>query len=86
MVCAVPAPTHIEPHVPRVTMHPRLVAAARAVLVVAAGGSKAANLGRGSTRDDVRELPVRAARIATAIWFLDEAAAAELPRGRSPRT
>ena len=40
MVCAVPAPTHIEPHVARVTMHPRLVAAARAVLVIAAGGSQ----------------------------------------------
>ena len=52
-----PAPTHIEPHVARVTMHPRLVAAARAVLVIAAGGSKAANLGRAWTGDDVRELP-----------------------------
>ena len=78
-VCAVPAPSHIEPHVARVTMHPRLVAAARAVLVIAVGGSKAANLGRAWTGDDVRELPVRAARIGTATWFLDEAAAAELP-------
>ena len=81
LVCAVPAPTHIEPHVARVTIHPRLVAAARAVLVIAAGGSKAANLGRAWTGDDVRELPVRAARLGTATWFLDEAAAAELPRG-----
>jgi 6-phosphogluconolactonase len=80
-VCAVPAPTHIEPHVARVTMHPRLVAAARAVLVIAAGGSKAANLGRAWTGDDVRELPVRAARLGTATWFLDEAAAAEIPAG-----
>ena len=37
LVCAVPAPTHIEPHVARVTMHPRLVAAARAVVVIAPG-------------------------------------------------
>ena len=80
-VCAVPAPTHIEPHVARVTMHPRLVAAARAVVVIAAGGSKAANLGRAWTGDDFRELPVRAARLGTATWFLDEAAAAELPWG-----
>ena len=81
LVCAVPAPTHIEPHVARVTIHPRLVAAARAVLVIAAGGSKAANLGRAWSGDDVRALPVRAARIGTATWFLDEAAAAELPWG-----
>jgi 6-phosphogluconolactonase/glucosamine-6-phosphate isomerase/deaminase len=49
--------------------------------VIAAGGSKAANLGLAWTGDDVRELPVRAARLATATWFIDEAAAAELPRG-----
>ena len=84
LVCAVPAPTHIEPHVARVTMHPRLVAAARAVLVIAAGGSKAGNLGRAWTGDDVRELPVRAARLGTATWFLDEAAAADF-RESDPR-
>ena len=28
-VVAVPAPTHVEPHVDRVTLHPRLIAAAR---------------------------------------------------------
>lgn len=81
-VCvAVPAPTHIEPHVPRVTMHPRLIAAARSVLVVTSGASKAANLGRAWSGDDLRELPVRAARLGTATWVLDDAAAAELPRG-----
>lgn len=79
--CAgVPAPTHIEPHVERVTLHPRMVAAARHVLVIATGASKAANLGRAWTGDDARELPVRAARIATATWILDPAAAADLPR------
>jgi 6-phosphogluconolactonase len=77
---AVPAPTHIEPHVERVTLHPRLLAAARSVLVVTAGASKAAGLGRAWTGDDARELPVRAARLGTATWILDEAAAAELPR------
>jgi 6-phosphogluconolactonase len=78
---AVPAPTHIEPHVERVTFHPRVVTAARSVLVVTAGAGKAANLGRAWTGDDARELPVRAARLATATWVLDEAAATELPRG-----
>lgn len=78
---AVPAPTHVEPHVARVTLHPRVLPAARSVLVVTAGASKAVNLGRAWTGDDVRELPVRAARLGTATWILDEAAAAALPRG-----
>jgi 6-phosphogluconolactonase len=81
VVVAVPAPTHVEPHIERVTMHPRLIAAARAVLVVTTGASKAANLGRAWAGDDLRELPVRAARIPSATWVLDEAAAAELPHG-----
>ncbi len=77
----VPAPMHVEPHVERVTMHPRLLAAAREVLVVTTGASKAANLGRAWTGDDVRALPVRAARLPTAVWLLDAAAAADLPAG-----
>lgn len=81
LVVPVPAPTHVEPHVERVTMHPRVLAAARRVLVITTGGSKAASLGRAWTGDDVRELPVRAARLGTATWILDEAAAADLPRG-----
>ena len=78
---AIPAPTHIEPHVERVTLHPRVLASARAVLVVTAGAGKAANLGRAWAGGDVRELPLRAARLGTATWILDEAAAAELPHG-----
>lgn len=80
--CAgVPAPTHVEPHVPRVTFHPALVAAARRVLLVSTGASKAGPLGRAWTGDDMRELPVRVTRRRNAVWILDEAAAAELPRG-----
>ena len=81
LVVGVPAPTHVEPHIPRVTVHPRLVRAARRVIVVTTGGSKAASLGRAWSGDDLRELPVRVARIPTAIWFLDEAAAAGLVGG-----
>lgn len=77
---AIPAPTHVEPHVERVTMHPRVIAAAREVLLIAAGASKAGALGRAWTGDDLRELPVRAARLPGATWILDDAAAAELPR------
>lgn len=77
---AVPAPTHVGPHLDRVTLHPRLVAAARSVLVVTAGASKAANLGRAWSGHDLRALPVRAARLPTATWVLDEAAASAIPR------
>jgi 6-phosphogluconolactonase len=82
LVTAAPAPTHIEPHVARVTMHPRVLAAARSVLVVTAGASKADRLGEAWAAPDgsVRDLPVRAAMGANAIWLLDEAAAAKLPR------
>ena len=41
----IPAPTHIEPHVERVTLNPAVVGAARQVLVVATGAAKAAVLG-----------------------------------------
>lgn len=81
-LCAgVPAPTHVEPHVPRVTMHPRVLAAARRLLVVSTGASKADVLARAWTGEDARELPLRAARTGNATWLLDEAAAAGLPRG-----
>ena len=76
----VPAPTHIEPHVDRVTLHPRLVAAARRVIVLTAGSSKAEVLGQAWAGGDVRDLPVGAAILPNATWILDEAAAARLPR------
>jgi 6-phosphogluconolactonase len=80
LVVAVPAPAHVEPHVERVTMHPDMLAAARSVLVVSTGASKAAILGRAWGGDDVRALPVRATMIRNGTWILDVAAAAELPR------
>ncbi len=80
LVLAVPAPTHVEPHVERVTMHPDVVAAARSVLVVSTGASKAAVLGRAWGGDDVRELPVRLTMATNSTWILDDAAAADLPR------
>ena len=57
LVVGVPAPTHVEPHLPRVTMHPRVIAAARHVLLVTSGASKAEKVGRAWTGDDLRELP-----------------------------
>ncbi|MEO6207513.1 MAG: 6-phosphogluconolactonase [Candidatus Limnocylindrales bacterium] len=78
---AIPAPSHIEPHVARVTMHPSLVRVAREVLVVATGTGKAAILAEvlGPTRDE-RRWPAQLARHERATWILDDAAAALLPR------
>ncbi len=64
----------------RVTLHPDVLAAARSVLVVSTGAAKAPVLGLAWRGDDVRELPVRATMATNAIWILDEAAAADLPR------
>ncbi len=74
----VAAPTHVEPHVPRVTLHPRLLAAARSVLVVTSGAAKADVLARAWAGGDPRELPVRTTLAGNATWLLDEAAAARL--------
>jgi 6-phosphogluconolactonase len=80
-VVEVPAPTHIEPHVERVTLHPSCLAVARRIIVVATGAAKAEALGRAWTPEtDVREIPARAAVRPGAIWFVDEAAAARIPR------
>ncbi|MFL5681462.1 MAG: 6-phosphogluconolactonase [Chloroflexota bacterium] len=80
---AIPAPSHVEPHVARITLNPGVVEAARSVLVVSTGESKAAVLGRvfGSERDP-RTWPAQLARRAGATWLLDQAAAAGIPAGQ----
>ena len=77
---AVPAPTHIEPHVARVSLHPRILELARLPIVVAHGTAKAAILATvlGGERD-VRRWPAQLARRDGAVWFVDKAAAAALP-------
>ena len=77
---SIPAPTHIEPHVERVTLNPAVIAAAREVLVVVHGGGKSAILGDvfGEVLDP-RRWPAQLARRESATWILDEAAAAHLP-------
>lgn len=79
-VSAVPPPTHIEPHVERVSLHPGVLAAARLPMVVAHGRGKAAILASvlGPERDE-RRWPAQVARRAGAIWFLDRGAAASVP-------
>lgn len=80
-VSAVPAPTHIEPHVARVSLHPKVLEAARSVIVMAHGSGKAETLASvlGPERDE-RRWPAQLARRPGATWFLDRAAAAALPR------
>lgn len=78
---AVPAPQHIEPHVPRVTLNPRIVTVAREVLVVATGEAKAPVLREilHGEPDETR-LPAQLARHQRATWVLDKAAASALDR------
>ncbi len=79
LAMAIPAPTHIEPHVPRLTLNPAVVGAARHVLVVATGPDKASILGEifGPTHDPHR-WPAQVALRDRATWIVDEAAAANL--------
>jgi 6-phosphogluconolactonase/glucosamine-6-phosphate isomerase/deaminase len=78
---AIPAPTHIEPHVERVTCNPALIGVADAVLAVATGIAKATILGEvfGPVRDP-RRWPAQLARRSGAIWILDPAAATHIER------
>ena len=77
---AIPAPTHIEPHVQRVTMNPAILGVARRLIVVAFGAGKASVLGDifGAEVDPSR-WPAQLARREGATWILDRAAAAALP-------
>ena len=76
---AIPPPTHIEPHVERVTMNPAIIGVARDVLVVATGAAKAAVLAEilGPVREP-RRWPAQLARHERATWILDTEAAALL--------
>ena len=78
-VAAVPAPTHIEPQVARVSLNPGFLEAAGRVLVVAFGEGKAAILATalGDVRDTAR-WPVQHARHSNATWLFDAAAASKL--------
>lgn len=77
----IPAPTHIEPHVERVTLNPAVLRVAKEILVVMHGAGKGEILGQifGPELDPLR-WPAQLARREGATWILDEAAAAHLPR------
>jgi 6-phosphogluconolactonase len=76
LVMGVPAPDHIEPKLPRVTLAPRVLRAAGAVFVMSAGQSKADVIAAilNGPRDPAR-LPAQTAILPNATWLLDEAAA-----------
>jgi 6-phosphogluconolactonase len=80
----VPAPTHIEPHISRVTLNPAILGAAGSIIVVAHGASKADILANVFGAEvDPQRWPAQLTRRASATWFLDEAAAAGLPKNVS---
>ena len=75
----VPAPTHIEPHVPRLSFSLQLLPAARAVCATVVGAAKSAAVARVLEGEgSATELPAKAALLPTATWIVDRAAAADL--------
>ena len=83
----VPAPTHIGPHLDRVTLTPAALDATPGLVVAAFGAGKAAILGEllgpafadpAARSSAERRLPALRARRAGATWVLDAAAAAGL--------
>jgi 6-phosphogluconolactonase len=79
VAAGVPAPTHIEPHLPRLSFSLGAITGARVVLALAPGAGKAEALARifsGATV--VVDAPAKAALIPTATWLLDAASAAKL--------
>ena len=76
---AVAAPTHIEPHLPRVTLAPFLLHAAGSIVVMVPGVGKAAVVADclGSEPDPQR-LPAQLAIEPRAVWLLEPESAARL--------
>jgi 6-phosphogluconolactonase len=83
LALAIPAPTHVEPHLPRVTFNPAILAATSAILVMVSGAAKADVLARilDGPRVDPGSpdgLPAQLARRASATWLLDTGAGSRL--------
>ena len=83
LALSVPAPIHVEPHLPRVTFNPSILETAAEIIVMVAGASKADVLARildgprldpGSTDG----LPAQFARRSSASWLVDAAAGSQL--------
>jgi 6-phosphogluconolactonase len=76
IVLGVPAPQHVEPHIPRITMSARVLPVARLVVMMSSGSGKQEILAQvlGDDRD-VARWPAQAALLPNAVWVLDRAAA-----------
>ena len=76
---AVAAPTHIEPHLPRVTLSPFLLRGARRIVVMVPGAGKAETVAdvMGSALEPSR-LPAQLAVRPSATWLLEPGSAAQL--------
>ena len=82
---AIPAPTHVEPHVPRVTLNPAIPGVARSVLMVTGGRAKADIVGEiFHSERDARRLPAQLVRRPGATWILDVEAAQNIPDVAAP--
>lgn len=79
LAVGVPAPTHIEPHVARVTISPHLLWAAGSVVVMVPGEAKAEIVAEClASPADPRRLPAQLAARPNAVWLLEPGSAARL--------
>lgn len=78
-VMPVAAPTHIEPHLPRVTLSPFLLRSAGSIVVMVPGAGKSATVAEVLTSPpEPARLPAQLAIRPTAVWLLEPGSAAEL--------
>lgn len=86
IVLAVPAPQHVEPHIPRVTLSARVLPVAGLVLVMTSGSAKSQVLSDilGDDRD-VARWPAQSALNPNAVWVVDSAVAAQWSAAREAR-
>lgn len=83
LVLAVPAPTHVEPHIARVTLSPRLLPVAGHLMVMVSGAAKAAMVRQVLTGErDPQRWPAQLTLRDNATWLLDTGSAAELSQPR----
>jgi 6-phosphogluconolactonase len=85
LAMGVPAPQHITPHLPRVTLSPLLLRTAGLVLVMVPGASKGDAVREAfATEGDPEQLPARLAVRPNAVWLLDAACAAAVRDAARP--
>lgn len=83
IVMAIPAPDHVEPKLPRVTLSARLLAHAGTVIVMSSGEAKADVVASVlSDRSDPTTWPAQSALLPNAAWLLDQAAGAQWMKSR----